>query len=154
MTYTPTTWVNGTTPVNATNMNHIETYLGTVNSAATDANISADGSGILTLIGLILSGNGKIVLPNPSAQTLTTGNTITIPGVCVVVTTGGNVTGIIMTAGTTTGQIIFLYQSSSAGTVTFAAASSNVRGGSNTILNTGRLYIGRWDGTSWAFTGS
>jgi len=129
----------------------METFL-TATGAMWDSNASWDGNGLLTLISLTFSGAGKMVLPNPSAQSLTTGNTITIPGPCIVVTTSGNVNSIIMTAGSTTGQIIFLYQSSSAGTVTFAAASSNVRGGSNTILNTGKLYIGRWDGTNWAFT--
>lgn len=60
MAYTPTTWVNGTTAVNATNMNHIETFLSTINSAATDGNISA-ALGILTALGMSI---------NPTAVTV------------------------------------------------------------------------------------
>jgi hypothetical protein len=50
--------------------------------------------------------------------------------------------------------MIFLYQSSSAGTITFASSGSNVRGGANVILNTGRFYVAIWDGTNWGFTGN
>lgn len=154
-TYSDTTggWVNGTTPVNATNMNAIRSFL-IATGAMWDSNATWDGNGLLTLISLAFSGAGKIVMPTPSTQSLSTGNTITIPGPFVRVTTSGNVTGIIMTAGTTAHQMIFLYQSSSAGTVTFAASSSNVRNGSNVILGTGRLYTAVWDatGSAWAFS--
>lgn len=150
-TYSDTgVWVNGTTPVNATNMNAIRSFL-IATGAMWDSNATWDGNGLLTLVSLAFSGAGKIVMPSPSTQSLSTGNTITIPGPFIRVTTSGNVTGIIMTAGSTTNQVVLLYQSSSAGTVTFAAASSNVRNGSNVILNVGRLYLAIWDGSNWAF---
>jgi hypothetical protein len=124
-----------------------------LNSAATDSNISA-ASGIVTLIGLILSGSGKIVLPNPgTAQSLTNGSTITISGPRVKVTNSAAVTGIIMTAGTTEGQTIFLYNQGS-NSITFAASGSNVRNGSNIILSGGHTCIMIWDasGPSWSTT--
>lgn len=142
----------GAPGISAEFINPVETFLASINSAATDANISANGSGLLTLIGLVFGTGGKIQMPNPSAQALTNGNTISIPGPFIKVTTAGNVTGIILTAGSVTNQIILLYQSSSAGTVTFAASGSNVRNGSNVILGVGRLYLAVWDGSSWGFT--
>jgi hypothetical protein len=154
MPYTPTTWVNGTTAVNATNMNHIETYLGTINSAATDANISANGSGVETVVGLIagssgLTENGPLLLPYPSTQTLATGGTINLnTGPLIVVTCSANVTGIIMAAGTSAGQVVFVYNVSGSG-VTFAASGSRVRNGSNITITSGRLSIMVWDGSNW-----
>lgn len=146
MPYTPTTWVNGTTAVNATNMNHIESYLATTNSAATDANISA-ASGILTVLGL--TENGPLVLPYPSVQTLSNNSTITLnTGPLIAVTVSASVTGIIMTAGSTTGQVVLIYNTAS-GSVTFAAAGSRVRNGSNIAIAGGHVILLIWDGSNW-----
>lgn len=152
VTYTRTgPFTNGAAPgISAAFLNAMETFL-TATGAMWDSNASWDGNGLLTLVSLAFSGAGKIVMPSPSAQSLSTGNTITIPGPFIKVTTSGNVTGIIMATGSTTNQVALLYQSSSAGTVTFAASGSNVRNGSNVILNVGRLYLAIWDGSNWAF---
>lgn len=51
-TYSDTgAWVNGTTPVNATNMNAIRSFL-IATGAMWDSNASWDGNGLLTLLGL------------------------------------------------------------------------------------------------------
>lgn len=44
--YTRTTWVNGTTAVNASNMNNIESFL----ASLSDTNISFSGSGLLSAL--------------------------------------------------------------------------------------------------------
>jgi hypothetical protein len=146
--YTPSgPWVNGGAPaISAAFLTALEQWL----AYAADSNITSDGTGKLTTIGNIL--NGMLVLQSPSTQTLSNGNTITLPaGAYVKVTCGSNVTGIIMTSGSVAGQLIFLYNVSSAGSITFAASGSNVRGGSNVSANGGRLLIMIWDGTSqWA----
>ena len=150
ITYTKTgPFTNGGAPgINKAFLDALETFCF---AGQWDTNASWDGNGLLTLVSLAFSGAGKIVLPTPSTQSLSTGNTITIPGPLVKVNTSGNVTGIIMTAGTTTNQVIFLSQTSSAGTVTFATSSSNVRNGSNVVLGVGRLYVAIWDGSNWSF---
>jgi hypothetical protein len=147
-------FTDGTAPgVSAEFLNPVEDTLVALNSAATDSNISA-ASGILTLIGLVLSGSGKIVLPNPgTAQSLTNGSTITISGPRVKVTSSGAITGVIMTAGTTDGQTIFLYNQGS-NTITFAVSGSNVRNGGNVNMSGGRTFIMIWDasGAAWSTT--
>lgn len=112
-----------------------------------DSAITSNGSGVLTTLGLVV--NGTIVLQNPaSAQTLTNGSTITIPGPYIKVTESGAVTGIIMTAGATPGQLVYLYNSGT-GSLTFAASGSNMRNGSNVTVNGGRILTMIWDGGQW-----
>lgn len=84
-----------------------------------------------------------------TVQTLTTGNTITVPaGTGVVrVTAGGAVTGIILPAGTVPGQnLSIIHEGAAANTITFAAAgTSNVADGTSDVITgpTCRSFI--WD---------
>lgn len=112
-----------------------------------DSAITSNGSGVLTMLGLVL--NGPLDLQYPaSAQTLTNGATITIPGPIITVTESGAVTGIIMTTGTTPGQCVLLYNSGS-NNLTFAASGSHMRNGSNVTVSGGRLLLMLWDGSNW-----
>ena len=61
--YTPTTWVNGVTPANATNLNHIETQLAAVQY----------GANIVTPFTVI--SNATINSGNTNTQTYTGGST-------------------------------------------------------------------------------
>lgn len=115
-----------------------------------DSAITSNGSGVLTLLGLVL--NGPLNLQYPaSAQTLSNNSTITIPGPIIVVTSSANVTGIIMTAGSSTGQVVLVYNSGNF-SVTFAASGSRVRNGSNIAIGNGQLCVMLWDGANWAPT--
>jgi len=149
-------WGDGSAPgISAEFLNPLETFLLSLNSASYDSDISANGSGVATLVGLIanasgITDNGPLLLPYPTAQTLSNSSTITLnTGPLIVVTNSGNVTGIIMTAGNTAGQVVFLYNFSSSGTVTFAASGSRVRNGSNIVLSTGHSMMMIWDGSNW-----
>lgn len=84
-----------------------------------------------------------------STQALSNNSTITLSGSYIRVSNTGNVTGIIMTQGASEGQVVFLYNQGT-GTVTFAAANSNVRQGSNVTIQSGSLLVMIYDGTSWA----
>ena len=61
-------FVDGSSPgISSAFLNPIETFLLSINSAAYDSHISANGSGVLTLVGMILNGAAQW---NPSASTL------------------------------------------------------------------------------------
>ena len=66
--YTPTgPWSNGGAPgISAAFLTSLEAFLVALNSATYDASISADGSGNLSVVGLVLS-TGHIVMPNTLA---------------------------------------------------------------------------------------
>ncbi|MGH2505947.1 MAG: hypothetical protein ACRDHZ_00780 [Ktedonobacteraceae bacterium] len=49
--YTRTTWVNGSTPVDAANMNNIEAFL----ASLSDPSVTFNGGGMLTLLKLVLT---------------------------------------------------------------------------------------------------
>jgi ABC-type uncharacterized transport system ATPase component len=159
VTYTPAgPWSNGNPPgISAAILTAIEAFLA---AGWFDSLITSNGSGVETLVGLIAGGSGiscagPMALSVPSAaQTLATGNTIVITQPVTKVTNAGAVTGIIMTAGTVTGQLILLYNRSTSGSVTFAASSSNTRMGSATVLAAGCCCLAMWDGTAWTFVGA
>jgi hypothetical protein len=97
-----------------------------------NGNMSTDGNGNLT-VGSITEG---VVTTAP--QTLATGNTITLTpnkGV-MLVTTAAAVTGIILPAGTVSGQnITIVHEGAAANTITFAAAgTSNVADGVSDVI--------------------
>jgi hypothetical protein len=88
--------------------------------------------------------NGTIsVLQSASSAAIANGNTITTSGVGVArVNPGANVTGIVLQAGTLSGQECWVINES-AFTVTFAAASSNVADGNASAIaaTTARLFV-------------
>jgi hypothetical protein len=84
-----------------------------------------------------------------ATQALANGSTITLSGSYIRVSNTANVTGIVMTAGASEGQVVFLYNQGT-GVVTFAAAGSNVRQGSNVTVQSGSLLVMIYDGASWA----
>lgn len=84
-----------------------------------------------------------------ATQALSNNSTITLSGSYIRVSNTGNVTGIIMTAGASEGQVAYLYNQGT-GTVTFAAAGSNVRQGSNVTIQSGSILVMIYDGVSWA----
>ena len=132
------------TALSAANMNAIRTFL---LAGWFDSLITSDGSGVLTVAGLT-TGSSRIKLADPgTAQTLVTGNTITISAPWIKLNTAGNVSGIIMPLGSVSGQLVFLNNQSSAGSVTFAASGSNVRNGSNVVIGVGRICTMIYDGT-------
>ncbi|SRR6266487_336304 len=72
------TWSNGGAPgISSAFLNALESFLVLINSAATDANVSSDGSGNQTLVSLIAAGNLQI---NTAASTLSgsTAGTLTL----------------------------------------------------------------------------
>ena len=94
-----------------------------------------------------------IFLKYPSNQAIVTGNTITIPGTMIQVSVANaSTTGIIMTAGSSAGQLVYLYNLGP-NSLTFAASGSNVRQGSNIVLGNGKLLTMIWDGANWATNG-
>lgn len=92
----------------------------------------------------------------PANQTITNDATITLPTGCnKIVDNAGNVTGIILTAGTNDGQILNLINAGS-GSVTFAtAATSNVADGTSAVIATLRAVTLVWDSGAarWFRTG-
>ncbi len=93
-----------------------------------------------------ISGGTVSLLQSTSAAVIANGNTITTSGVGIArVNPGANVTGIILQAGTLSGQQVWVVNES-AFTVTFAAANSNVADGNTSAIaaNTARLLV--WDG--------
>lgn len=116
-----------------------------------DSAITSNGSGILATLGNVIDGQITLGFPG-SAQTLTNGSTITLTQPVTRVTNSGNVTGIIMTAGSVAGQLILLYNASGTGLMTFAASGSNVRQGNNVSIAVGRSCWMLWDGSAWTPT--
>jgi hypothetical protein len=99
---------------------------------------------------------GAVVIASPfkspvtAAQTIAGGGTIALPttGFNALLTTGGAVTGVILTAGVTDGQTICLINNS-ANSITFAAAgTSNVADGTSAVIPALRAMIFTWDNTS------
>jgi parallel beta-helix repeat protein len=90
----------------------------------------------------------QLISVNASAQSLSNNSTITNPvgtGFALIrVTTSGNVTGVIMTAGTFLGQTCTV-TNESANTITMAASGSNVADGSNCIIAANRQMVFTWD---------
>lgn len=99
---------------------------------------------------LTVSASG-IQLLDATAQALINNSTITIPGSYIHVTCSANVTGIIMTAGTTAGQIVWLYNAGP-GNLTFANTGSHVRLGSTISVNNGGIATLIWDGANWGIS--
>lgn len=97
--------------------------------------------------------NGTIILNVPNVQTLVNGSTITLPGTFIRVNNAGAVTGIIMTPGSQQGQLALLYNIGP-GSLTFAAAGSNVRGGAGSVLSNGHQAVMIFEGTQWSYNGS
>ena len=91
-----------------------------------------------------------------AAASVTTSGTITLPtGEVKLLTTAGAVTGVILTAGTYSGQKVTLVNTS-ANSITFAAAgTSNVADGTSAVLAANRAMTLWWDSTSarWYRTG-
>lgn len=149
MTYTtftpdPGAFVNGVSPLSAAVMNAFRTFC---LAGWFDSLITSDGSGVLTVAGLT-TGSSRIKLADPgTAQTLVTGNTITISAPWVKLNCAGNVSGIIMPLGSVSGQLVFVNNQSSAGSITFAVSGSNVRNGSNVVISIGRIMGMIYDGT-------
>lgn len=149
MTYTTYTatgpFTNGTSPgIAAAFLNNIETML---LAGWFDSSITSNGSGRLTTLGYVC--NGPLLLQMPgSAQALSNGNGVTLTHPIVKVTNSGAVTGIIMTAGSTSGDTILFYNSGT-GSVTFAASgTSHVSGGSGTVVNVGHALWLMWDNSA------
>lgn len=84
-----------------------------------------------------------------ATQALSNNSTITLSGSYIRVSNTGAITGIIMTQGSAEGQTVFLYNQGT-GTLTFAAAGSNVRQGNNVIIPTGSTLVMIYDGSSWS----
>lgn len=113
---------------------------------------STNGAGVITVAGIINSGNsssGSVTWATTGAtqQTVATGNTITITASTVLqkITTGGAVTGVILTAGTVDGQVVAI-ENNSANSVTFAAVgTSNVADGTSAVIAANRTTIFIWD---------
>jgi hypothetical protein len=82
---------------------------------------------------------GGLYFNVPSAQALVNGSTISVAAnaLYITVSNSGNVTGIIMGNGLD-GQLAIV-DNEGAGTVTFAVAGANIRGGSNVIISPGQL---------------
>ena len=101
------------------------------------------------------NGTNWNILGGPSsslaaAATIATSGTIALPtqGDTAKLTTGGVVTGVILTAGTYDGQRLSLINTS-ANSITFAAAgTSNVADGTSAVLAANRSMTFVWDATS------
>lgn len=121
-------------------------------SSLDNGDITTNGSGIMTLLGLIL--NGRLNLgAMPTVQALSNNATITLPtsGSIKNISTSASVTGIILsTSGANSGDVIVLVNSGTGGTtLTFAASGSNVRLGNNVTLSAGDWTLCIFDGTNW-----
>lgn len=109
-----------------------------------------------TTIGQLLTWNGTnwtIAQGNVSAlaaaQSIATGNTITLPsGKTKLLTSAGAATGVILAAGTFDGQELQLLNTS-ANSLTFAAAgTSNVSNGTSAVIAANSAMLLVWDATS------
>lgn len=111
----------------------------------------SNANGVRLLNGYFdLSGSTALpVLGAPSTQSLTSGQTLTLPGGPVkIISYSGNISNITMAAGTIAGQCFFLInQAASGATLIFSA---NVR--LNKTITGGTSYFMYWDGTSWYCT--
>lgn len=102
------------------------------------------------------SGTGGLVVGTlasvpATVQDISTGNTITLPTVFTkrLTATAGAATGVIMTAGTSDGQMLCLFNVHATNAITFAAAgTSNIADGVSTVIAalTGVTLV--WDATS------
>ena len=75
MSYTPTNWVNGETPINAENLNKIEQELVGFNRKCGDTDISGIGDGTVT--GAISALNGNLLKYNSFEFNLEAGSGLT-----------------------------------------------------------------------------
>jgi len=95
---------------------------------------------------------GPVSSPPATVQNLATGNTITLPtgGMTKRLSaSGGAVTGIILTAGSTDGQELTLFNIEATNTITFAAAgTSNVANGAGCVIAALKSMKFTWDATS------
>lgn len=104
---------------------------------------------------LVHNGTNWNILGGPSsslatAATIATSGTIALPaqGDTAKLTTGGAVTGVVLTAGTYDGQRLNLINTS-ANSITFAAAgTSNVADGTSAVLAANRSMCFVWEATS------
>lgn len=94
--------------------------------------------------------NGPTSSPCAAAQTVTTGYTITLPtgGFHQLLTTGGAVTGVILTAGRFDGDKVELLNNSG-NSITFAAAgTSNVADGVSAVIAANTKMSLTWSATA------
>jgi hypothetical protein len=132
----------------------------TLTNAATGAypKFAATGGDTNIHLDLIGKGTGAVRLVGPAAspvapvQDIATGNTITLPTggfTKRLSASGGAATGVILTAGTTDGQLLALFNIEATNTITFAAAgTSNVADGTGAIIAALQAMILVWDTTS------
>lgn len=87
---------------------------------------------------------------DPAVQALSNGSTITLPtnlGIGVIVSSTGNVTGIILTVGANDGDPLYI-SNSTAFTVTMAAAgTSHVQNGTACVIRASAGASFRWEAT-------
>ena len=129
---------------------------GGINVKISDGNHYTDVLGGLSVEGTLSSNgsttiNGVIQFLVGSTQSLVNGSTIILNEPFSVVTNSAAVTGIIMSAGSAVGQVIYVYNSTNVGgaSVTFAASGSRVKVGSNCSISPGRTSMFIWDGSNW-----
>lgn len=93
---------------------------------------------------------GCPVWNSPAVQIPTNNATISLTGANIRCNPAAAVTGLVMQAGTITGEEIRVANISSTGgnTMTFAATGSNVGGGNTVTINAGHEIILTWDNTS------
>lgn len=93
--------------------------------------------------------NGPTRSPVTAAQSLATGNTITLPtsGVNKLLSNGGAVVNIVMTAGRFDGEWVNLINTSAANSITFNVAGSNVADGSSAVIAPNRAMALIWSAT-------
>lgn len=109
----------------------------------------ATTGGTAGTIGAIVLG-GPVRSPVTTAQTIASSGTITLPtsGRTKLLTTGGAVTGVILTAGRFDGEELNLLNTS-ANSITFAAAgTSNVADGTSAVIAANTRMSLVWDATS------
>jgi hypothetical protein len=148
-----------------TNNTQISTTAYADASAFTDANAEmvramAAEALLAPLAGPVLTGNtqvnGDLSLKAPGAGTvLASAGTINPAGTTLVkVTHAANVTGIIISPGDQTGQLLYVLNASVKLLTFAAAATSNVVNGASEVIgfNEGRLYI--WDATASRWMGA
>lgn len=140
-------FTDGSSPgISAEFLNPVEDQLVAMNSAATDADISA-ASGVLTALGLVLNGPFTLLYP-ASAQTLTNNAAITVSGPVVAVTASASVTGITLPNGSAAGQFLLIINTANTGVVV-SFSGANIRDVGNVSIRAGHLGVFLWAGTAW-----
>jgi hypothetical protein len=87
---------------------------------------------------------------DPAVHALSNGSTVPLPtnlGIGVLVSSAGNVTGIILTAGTYDGQFLYVENTTLFSVTMAAAATSNVLSGTACVIAAGAGAVFRWEQT-------